>query len=103
MPTDPARRGFLRFLAASPLMAIAQEPTAKDALSVLDFEPLAKKALPPAHWGYMATGEESATARALGLHVHWRGRRSHPAHESRCHGPLSDPRAAAAGRGETGS
>jgi 4-hydroxymandelate oxidase len=56
MPTDPARRGFLRFLAASPLMAIAQEPTAKDALSVLDFEPLAKKALPPAHWGYMSTG-----------------------------------------------
>jgi 4-hydroxymandelate oxidase len=51
-----ARREFLRFLAASPLVAMAQEPTAKDALSVLDFEPLAHKALPPAHWGYMSSG-----------------------------------------------
>ena len=54
------RREFLRFLAASPLMsrAWAQDLPAspKDALSVMDFEPLARKALPPAHWGYMATG-----------------------------------------------
>ena len=59
------RREFLRFLAASPLMsrAWAQDASAagdlaspKDALSVMDFEPLARKALPPAHWGYMATG-----------------------------------------------
>jgi 4-hydroxymandelate oxidase len=59
------RREFLRFLAASPLMARAwaQEAivagslsSAKDALSVMDFEPLARKALPPAHWGYLATG-----------------------------------------------
>jgi isopentenyl diphosphate isomerase/L-lactate dehydrogenase-like FMN-dependent dehydrogenase len=60
-PNFSARREFLRFLAASPLAAIAQEPGvkepgAKDALSVLDFEPLAHKALPPAHWGYMSTG-----------------------------------------------
>lgn len=53
---DSARRAFLRFLAASPLAAAAQEPTPKDALSVLDFEPLAQKALPPAHWGYMSSG-----------------------------------------------
>src|SRR5947209_10324362 len=52
-----ARRQFLQFLGASPLLAMPpQEPTAKDALSVLDFEPLAHKALPPAHWGYMSTG-----------------------------------------------
>src|SRR5450432_3639604 len=65
-----ARREFLRFLAASPLaaQAFAQNSTnpytpaymapesAKDALDVMDFEPLARKALPPAHWGYMATG-----------------------------------------------
>src|SRR5664279_4230640 len=51
-----ARREFLRFIGASPLLAMAQEPSAKDALSVLDFEPLARKALPPAHWGYMSTG-----------------------------------------------
>ena len=65
-----ARREFLRVLAASPLaaQALAQNPTgpytpayiapesAKDALNVMDFEPLARKALPPAHWGYMATG-----------------------------------------------
>ncbi|HLG95777.1 MAG TPA: alpha-hydroxy acid oxidase [Bryobacteraceae bacterium] len=57
------RRRFLRFLAASPLAAraFAQDPViaieqAKDALNVMDFEPLARKALPPAHWGYMATG-----------------------------------------------
>jgi 4-hydroxymandelate oxidase len=30
--------------------------TAKDALSVMDFEALARKALPAAHWGYLATG-----------------------------------------------
>src|SRR5450432_1618586 len=65
-----ARREFLRFLAASPLaaQAWAQNPTglytpayrapesAKDAINVMDFEPLARKALPPAHWGYLATG-----------------------------------------------
>jgi isopentenyl diphosphate isomerase/L-lactate dehydrogenase-like FMN-dependent dehydrogenase len=51
-----ARREFLRFLAASPLAAMAQEPSVKDTLSVLDFEPLAHKTLPPAHWGYMSSG-----------------------------------------------
>jgi 4-hydroxymandelate oxidase len=60
-----ARREFLRFLAASPLMAQAWAQDApapgvpaspKDVLSVMDFEPLARKALPPAHWGYMTTG-----------------------------------------------
>jgi 4-hydroxymandelate oxidase len=61
MPSD--RRRFLRFLAASPLAAgaWAQAPDLtvtqpKDALNVMYFEPLARKALPPAHWGYMATG-----------------------------------------------
>jgi isopentenyl diphosphate isomerase/L-lactate dehydrogenase-like FMN-dependent dehydrogenase len=59
-----ARRQFLRFLAASPLAALAQEPGAKDALSTLDFEPLARKALPPAHWGYMSTGvDDDVTVR----------------------------------------
>jgi len=57
------RREFLRFMAASPLAAyaFAQDSTpaithAKDALSVMDFEPLAHKALPPAHWGYLSGG-----------------------------------------------
>ena len=57
------RRSFLRFLAGSPLAARAwaQDPPLtiahpKEALNVMDFEPLARKALPPAHWGYMATG-----------------------------------------------
>src|SRR3984885_8289544 len=65
------RRRFLRFLAASPLAARAwaQDPVLaitrpKDALDVMDFEPLARKALPPAHWGYMATGvDDDATLR----------------------------------------
>jgi 4-hydroxymandelate oxidase len=56
-----ARREFLRFLAASPLLAqaVAETPdhaSVKDALNVMDLEPLAHKALPAAHWGYMATG-----------------------------------------------
>src|SRR5689334_6435869 len=60
-----ARREFLQVLAASPALAFQQEPGAKDALSVLDFEPLAKKALPPAHWGYMSTGvDDDLTLRA---------------------------------------
>ena len=56
------RRQFLRFLAGSPLLAQAwgQEPgtlaSAKDALDVMDFEEMARRVLPPAHWGYLATG-----------------------------------------------
>jgi 4-hydroxymandelate oxidase len=62
------RRRFLQFLAASPLAACAWSARAwaedatpavahpKDAVNVMDLEPLAHKALPPAHWGYMATG-----------------------------------------------
>ena len=30
--------------------------SAADALDVFDFEAMARKVLPPAHWGYMATG-----------------------------------------------
>ncbi|MSV35369.1 MAG: alpha-hydroxy-acid oxidizing protein [Bryobacterales bacterium] len=62
-PNFHARREFLRFLAASPLLTQAwgQDASgviasAKDAINVMDFEPLARKVLPPAHWGYMATG-----------------------------------------------
>ena len=59
-----ARRAFLRFLAASPLMARtwAQErldigsASLKDVLNVMDLEPLAHNAIPPAHWGYFAGG-----------------------------------------------
>lgn len=72
----PDRRRFLQFLAASPLAAqllpqdlLAQVggsyppgaidvKAAKDALSVMDFEPLAFKGLSPGHWGYMAGGVE---------------------------------------------
>ena len=56
------RRRFLRFLAGSPLLAQAwaQDPlkltNAKDALSLMDFEAAARRELPPAHWGYMASG-----------------------------------------------
>jgi isopentenyl diphosphate isomerase/L-lactate dehydrogenase-like FMN-dependent dehydrogenase len=35
------------------------------ALDVMDFEPAAKKVVPPAHWGYLATGvDDDATVRA---------------------------------------
>ena len=57
------RRQFLQFLAASPLIskAWAQDAAAviakpDDAVDVMDFMPASRKALPPAHWGYMATG-----------------------------------------------
>ncbi len=45
-----ARREFLRFLALSPLAA--QESM----LNLMEFEDAARKALPPAHFGYLATG-----------------------------------------------
>jgi len=75
-PSDlfSSRRRFFKFLAASPLAASipllrSQDQialaTPKDALNVLDFEPAARKALPPAHFGYMATGvDDDATLRA---------------------------------------
>lgn len=73
------RRDFLRFLAGSPLLAHALgqnafgqgtpdgDPkfpikTAKQALEVMDFQQLARDVLPPAHWGYMASGvDDNAT------------------------------------------
>lgn len=89
MPVRPVdtitgRRDFLKFLASSPLFAafggspqlrgqstlhIEREKdllTAVDeALNVFDFEILAKKLVPPAHWGYLASGvEDDATLRA---------------------------------------
>ena len=75
------RREFFQFLAASTVLApsvraLAQQlavshdqpgviMSAKDALQVMDFEEAARKALPPAHWGYMASGsDDDATLRA---------------------------------------
>ena len=92
------RRHFVRFLAASPLLATLGMPRAalerlfigpgasprdrlevlqqlaqgtgmlqspNDALSVLDFEGTAKAKLPPAHFGYMASGvDDDSTLRA---------------------------------------
>jgi 4-hydroxymandelate oxidase len=66
-----SRRAFLKFLAASPLYAgipfaeLARAQTvsadgliasALDGLDVFDFEPVAKRNIPPAHWGYLMTG-----------------------------------------------
>jgi len=70
------RRAFLKFMAASPLFAslpaLAQTHTLdevlanpKDALDVMDFEAAARKALPPAHWGYMASGVDDNLTRDL--------------------------------------
>ncbi len=68
-PAD--RRQFLRYLAASPLLPaglrsldqILQDPelitAPEQALNVMDFEPVARKAIPPAHWAYLATGVDS--------------------------------------------
>jgi 4-hydroxymandelate oxidase len=76
-----SRRAFISFLAASPLYAgmgflgrsFAQVPAptgegqiaragegliarAGDALDVFDFEPVAHRNIPPAHWGYLVSG-----------------------------------------------
>lgn len=65
-----ARRGFLGWLLSSPLLHGQQTDTdvlrnPKDALNVLEFEAVARKLLPPAHYGYLATGvEDDATLRA---------------------------------------
>jgi 4-hydroxymandelate oxidase len=69
-----ARRRFLRFVGASPLLALpgylgAQAASAlaaaADAIDVMDFEDAARRVLPPAHWGYMATGvDDDATLKA---------------------------------------
>jgi isopentenyl diphosphate isomerase/L-lactate dehydrogenase-like FMN-dependent dehydrogenase len=84
-PTTDRRR-LLQFLAASPLFAQAalaeafrpQDPAEwaprdleqliadpTQALDVFDFEPVMKKNVPPAHFGYMATGaDDEMTLRA---------------------------------------
>ena len=90
-----SRRSFLRFLAGSPALAhlalpafvtealLALEAEAsqstreyagrgdglisspEEAINVFDFEPVAQKELPPAHWGYLATGvDDDATLQA---------------------------------------
>jgi 4-hydroxymandelate oxidase len=89
-----SRREFLRFLAASPLLAaggataLAQQTATprpklpdplmwapldaqylikdpKDAINVFDFEPVMRQVVPPAHFGYMASGiDDEVTLRA---------------------------------------
>jgi isopentenyl diphosphate isomerase/L-lactate dehydrogenase-like FMN-dependent dehydrogenase len=73
------RRAFLRFLAASPALpaavqqlwaedkdvqtALLKDP--KEALNILEFEEAARRILPPAHLGYMASGvDDEVTLRA---------------------------------------
>ena len=89
-----SRRKFLQFLAGSPLLAAggleafageglapgtklpdplmwapmrADEPikSPKEAINVFDFEPVCRKNVPPAHFGYMASGiDDEVTLRA---------------------------------------
>jgi hypothetical protein len=71
--TLETRRRLLRYLATSPLAlplaaALWAEdaiPSVKDALNLFDFEEAARRTLPPAHWGYLATGvNDDRTVRA---------------------------------------
>ncbi len=77
MGRDPltARRRFLEFLAASPLLAAGAGAAAwaqdriisspADALDVFDFEAAMRKTVRPAHFGYMASGvDDDVTLRA---------------------------------------
>jgi 4-hydroxymandelate oxidase len=61
------RRALLKFMAASPLFAalgpwaraLAEghpPTTAADALDVFEFEAIAQRLVPPAHWGYLQSG-----------------------------------------------
>jgi isopentenyl diphosphate isomerase/L-lactate dehydrogenase-like FMN-dependent dehydrogenase len=60
------RRAFLKYVAASPLLALVPSlaeafqqgdlPQAQYALDVFDFEAAAQKIVPPAHWGYLMSG-----------------------------------------------
>src|SRR4051794_38998012 len=85
-----SRRRFLQYLSASPLLgsgamqALATETASrlpdpmiwtpaerelinspKEAINVFDFEPVARKNVPPAHFGYMASGiDDEVTLRA---------------------------------------
>jgi 4-hydroxymandelate oxidase len=85
-----SRRRFLQYLAGSPLLASgalsaygSEAPSKlpdpmiwapaggelinspKDAINVFDFEPVARKNVPPAHFGYMASGlDDEVTLRA---------------------------------------
>ncbi len=64
---DASRRRFLAYLAGSPLLAMQDGviTDVKDALNVMDFEAAARKAIPPAHFGYLATGvDDDSTLKA---------------------------------------
>jgi isopentenyl diphosphate isomerase/L-lactate dehydrogenase-like FMN-dependent dehydrogenase len=88
---DTSRRRFLQYCAASPLLASSissafgtevpsklPDPmtwappgsgdlikTPKEAINVFDFEPVARQNVPPAHFGYMASGiDDEMTLRA---------------------------------------
>jgi 4-hydroxymandelate oxidase len=71
--TNLARRQFIQFLAASPLFAglsptsllahtedllFGQITSPEEALDVFDFQRVAQQVLPPAHYGYLATGTD---------------------------------------------
>jgi len=69
------RRAFLKFIAASPLLAVVPGlaeafqqgdlEQAQYALDVFDFEAAAQKVVPPAHWGYLMSGVDGeATLKA---------------------------------------
>src|SRR5438270_5175891 len=89
--SNDARRQFLQFLAASPIAAASPAVLAqllpksrlpdpmmwapldakqlikgpKEAINVFDFEPVARQNVPPAHFGYMASGiDDEVTLRA---------------------------------------
>ena len=64
MSPDLSGRSFLRWLEdLQQSDEVISSP--EQALDVMDFEPVAKKAIPPAHWGYLATGvDDDATVRA---------------------------------------
>src|SRR3989442_1692032 len=68
-----SRRRFLRLLASVPLLSSSapanqgESPiaTPEQALNVMEFEAVARKELPSAHFGYLATGvDDDATVRA---------------------------------------
>jgi 4-hydroxymandelate oxidase len=79
-PQPPDRRTLLKFLAASPLFAALPQLPAltlsspEQAITLMDFEEAARRVLPPAHWGYMASGvdDDATVAANRGGFTHYR-------------------------------
>ena len=62
------------------------------ALNVMDFEPAARKAIPPAHWGYLAHPNSLAASRGRDQHRHVTVHLRHQVGNAHCAFPRGKPK-----------